>query len=148
MNQILLKLFIAIICSTYDDLQEKAKIPANSDYLDLFVKMWSNVDVKATGYISVKELDSFIKSLGTSSLGYPKHLAKSHIGRQKFNGLLELPVYCYNECGYFYSFQDVLDSLVSHLVISHFVKRRLKQERETALMAGANIYEEPEEGEK
>lgn len=81
MNQILLKLFIAIICSTYDDLKKRMKLPANSDDLELYQNEWANYDNKATGYIRISDLEPLLASLGRSTLGIPEHPSKTHRGR-------------------------------------------------------------------
>lgn len=53
MNLILLKLFIAVICQTYEDVKEIDQRWFKEEAIDAFNEIWAEFDHNATGYIMI-----------------------------------------------------------------------------------------------
>jgi hypothetical protein len=59
-SQIFLNLFIAIVVDTYLNQQEAYALPVQALDIDIFVDIWANYDPRATGFISIDDLDNLI----------------------------------------------------------------------------------------
>lgn len=60
----MLKLFIAVILQSYNDIKIKEERLFNSEMLEKFIDTWKDFDPYATGYIEKTDLRIFLKALG------------------------------------------------------------------------------------
>jgi hypothetical protein len=75
--------------------------------------VWSEYDPEATTFISLKDLRTFLFSLG-APLGFDETFNGSKFLQDKFISSLELPTYKQFRC---YQFLDVLDALSFRLMV-------------------------------
>jgi hypothetical protein len=64
MTLIMLKLFIAVILQSYNDIKIKEERLFNSEMLEKFKDTWKEYDPLATGYLDKHHISDFLNNLG------------------------------------------------------------------------------------
>jgi hypothetical protein len=145
-SQVFLNIFIAIIIDSLAEQEQLQDLPLSASGIDGFVKVWSEFDPKATGFIETKVLEKFVVALAKDGDGgeffpneyFRQRLSNDNIGegmsvdeqtrklkynkrtRYRFLAGLDIPTYGWKQV-YFY---DVLQTLSQRLVSITYGQKR------------------------
>lgn len=89
-GMVFLKLFIAIILQTFQDITEHDNKFINSELGDHFRDIWAKFDPDATGYITEKMYPKFLIALG-NPLGWDLSFQHNYLKQQEYLSLVNLP---------------------------------------------------------
>lgn len=96
--QIFINLFVAVIIDAFLGQTLQFMLPVQKYQVQQYVKIWSKFDPKATGFISITDLDEFIRILACNQdssglVVLSQKVAQNHHFRRRFIGLLSIPTY-------------------------------------------------------